>query len=409
MEHLDRAEVDGEAIVEGPTVEFMDHNSRPPSQQSPGKGEPSTNREREAEQRACSLDLVVGTTPTSGHEAHGHTIPVPNPKRPHSAPSKGDDNLETYEQGRRCQSPPHVHREYTHNSQSRAVIATAGDTQIEPHSLRRSVGSCEVRPSRTIHEWQDWTLAHSYLANMGGIIHSHIDYNGEMEHKVLTGNKLCHLSWENEKHPLEQLVLSQEDIADRSKADWFLRALAVLQISWLVITVIARHVSSLPLTQLELATSAFSVFAVATYAVNWWKPKDISQPIRLIGWGDGIHDHAEPTQSIVFHFRSPARAREKAKRMMMDTSRVENDVVELQGRLPLIFQLMAFAAFMFGGIHCLAWNFAFPSRAEAILWRTASVASAIVPILPLAASIIANHVITLAENVAYSLMKSKLD
>ncbi|AEO64350.1 uncharacterized protein THITE_2034396, partial [Thermothielavioides terrestris NRRL 8126] len=64
----------------------------------------------------------------------------------------------------------------------------------------------------------------------------------------------------------------EDDIKDKSKADWLGRGLAVVQTTWIILNVASRAATELPLTQLEIATVAFSVFAIATYLANWWKP-----------------------------------------------------------------------------------------------------------------------------------------
>jgi hypothetical protein len=76
-------------------------------------------------------------------------------------------------------------------------------------------------------------------------------------------------------HPFTGFFLDRDDVEDKSKTDWLLRALAVVQISWLIVTVIVRGAVGLSLTQLELSTAAISTMAVFTYAAYWWKPKDI--------------------------------------------------------------------------------------------------------------------------------------
>jgi hypothetical protein len=45
-----------------------------------------------------------------------------------------------------------------------------------------------------------------------------------------------------------------------------------------------------------------------------------------------------------------------------------------------IFLLMALGT-IFGGIHCSGWNFSFPTYAEQKLWRVASLAVTVIPIL----------------------------
>jgi hypothetical protein len=39
------------------------------------------------------------------------------------------------------------------------------------------------------------------------------------------------------------------------------------------------------------------------------------------------------------------------------------------------------AGCLFGSIHCIAWNFVFPTRTEVIMWRVAAVASTAMPLL----------------------------
>ena len=36
---------------------------------------------------------------------------------------------------------------------------------------------------------------------------------------------------------------------------------------------------------------------------------------------------------------------------------------------------------LFGGLHCLAWNFQFPTRGEALTWRACSIITSAIPLL----------------------------
>ncbi|KAI1439429.1 hypothetical protein F5Y02DRAFT_424014 [Annulohypoxylon stygium] len=102
-------------------------------------------------------------------------------------------------------------------------------------------------------------------------------------------------------------------------------------------TIIMRAAGGLPVTQLEIATAAFSVFAITTYAANWLKPKDVSRPIRMTrpAYGRVWKGHA---------FRVP------------------NDVTGVEEGVPLIFGIMAVSSAVFGGVHLVTWDFEFPSR-----------------------------------------------
>ncbi|KAH6708721.1 hypothetical protein BKA61DRAFT_557532 [Leptodontidium sp. MPI-SDFR-AT-0119] len=254
------------------------------------------------------------------------------------------------------------------------------------------------RPSGTYHTTQYWTPTHSYFANMGGLLYPQqygLVRDNSPRYHALTGAKLSHRFCWGSDHPLQGLVLDKQDIEDKSKADWLLKSLAVLQITWLILTVLVRGVTGLPVTQLEIATLAFSIFAIATYAANWWKPKDVSQPTRLqaLSSGSAKPNAFDRTQEFMLRLRAPAKAADMAQRIR-DTGRVQNDVVWIEGNMPFIFSIMAVSALVFGGLHCLAWNFEFPSRAELILWRTASLTSAILPVISLASSLALNYVAT---------------
>ncbi|KAH0538934.1 hypothetical protein FGG08_004525 [Glutinoglossum americanum] len=62
---------------------------------------------------------------------------------------------------------------------------------------------------------------------------------------------------------------TEASIGDRSKADAFSKTFACVQSGWLVTQCIARLAARLPITELELATIAFVVCALAMYFF-WW-------------------------------------------------------------------------------------------------------------------------------------------
>ncbi|CZR63518.1 uncharacterized protein PAC_13415 [Phialocephala subalpina] len=257
-------------------------------------------------------------------------------------------------------------------------------------------------PHCKYHTTQYWTPTHSYFANMGGLLHPEqfvLVRGNSPRYYALTGAKLSSRFYWDSDHPLRGLVLDKQDIEDKSKADWLLKSLAVLQITWLILTVLVRGVTGLPVTQLEIAALAFSIFAIATYAANWWKPKDVSRPTRLqtLASGRAKRNGFDRTQEFILRLRAPAKAAGMAQR------------IRVEGNVPFIFSIMAVSALVFGGLHCLAWNFEFPSRAELILWRTASLTSAILPVISLASSLALNYVATTyTDHVLISSLMHKL-
>ncbi|KAF2994266.1 hypothetical protein E8E13_002274 [Curvularia kusanoi] len=269
-----------------------------------------------------------------------------------------------------------------------SVINAATQTSLGSEQGERiGVG----RRTKAYQTLQLWTLTHTYLANMSGIVYAdrlQSSYSGSYlpRYTALWASMIGpDYKWSTE-HPLKYLVLSKQDIEDKSKADWLLKGLAVLQISWLVLSVLVRGVKRLPVSQLEIATLAFAVFAVATYAANTWKPKDVAYPIKLDRFfpGSGEDKRGAAIASRLTHPRETINN---------DRVRRRNDYVWMEGDFPLMYTLMAISALAFGGLHCLAWNFEFPSFTDQMLWRLAAVVSALLPALQLALNVLSTYLI----------------
>lgn len=75
--------------------------------------------------------------------------------------------------------------------------------------------------------------------------------------------------------------ISKEYIKDKSKADHLAKVLVIAQASWLILQVIMRWASRLPVTALELNTLAHSICALLVYSLWWDKPLDIQDPTLL--------------------------------------------------------------------------------------------------------------------------------
>ncbi|KAJ4019515.1 hypothetical protein NW766_003249 [Fusarium irregulare] len=202
--------------------------------------------------------------------------------------------------------------------------------------------------SHLVPKTQVWTVVHSYFAQMGGLAYMdtlNVKYGGRTNahrYTVLTASKLSPRYIWHDTHPLQNLVLGKDDIEDKSKADSFVKSIAVFQIAWLVLNVIARAIKKLPITQLEIATIAFALMAILTYATNWWKPKDVSRPIRLIHPCEGEPRSVNARdfmQSFMIRLRQPHKAEENS-RDIPDIERVPNDWVWMEGQTPLFYHLI---------------------------------------------------------------------
>ncbi|KAK3953871.1 hypothetical protein QBC32DRAFT_337730 [Pseudoneurospora amorphoporcata] len=255
-------------------------------------------------------------------------------------------------------------------------------------------------------ETQIWTLSHSYYLNMGGI--HRLEVRGETRYVsptpryfVLRADSLVLQEAESLRvaHPLKDLRLSEDEIKDKSKADWIGKTVAILQIGRLGLDLINRAVYGRPVTQIELATVAFAIFAIVTYLINWWKPKDISEPTFLHPITSGKEDvvsntvkYSTLTEPFFSRLLVPVpheRASVSHSRRGPNEYRIGNDELWMDGRLPLIWPLMAVSCLIFGAFHCIAWSFQFPTWAERLTWRVASLTSTGLPLLALTGSFLA--------------------
>lgn len=240
-------------------------------------------------------------------------------------------------------------------------------------------------PDMSRDEERVWTLTHSYFANMGGF-ERHRNPNPNFNAIIpVTANTLINCCVGSDHDPLPTLALDENDINDKAKADWFLKSIAVAQISWLILSVIVRAVRKLPISQLEICASAFAVLAIATYFANWPKPKDVGTSVRFRVLADTYQCEAQKYHGEPFFRR---QIKPSGTLGAVVGCRIENDFVRLDGWLPTMAIAMAISTSVFGGLHCLAWNFEFPTKAELGTWMVASVLSATIPTFALLVNIV---------------------
>ncbi|KAI1393659.1 uncharacterized protein F4822DRAFT_20274 [Hypoxylon trugodes] len=295
------------------------------------------------------------------------------------------------------------------------VEPTIGEEKPVKTILERR--SLQAPDKSSYHSRQVWTITHAYFANMGGLLYpayrspewvAAVGSGNYLYYRALSGSILSHRNEWDRGHPLHGLVLGKRDIEDKSKVDWLLRCLTVLQVAWLVLTVLVRGVEGLPVTQLEIATMAFSILAIATYGANWWKPKDVSRPILIRKPSNMIPKEMmhDPARSLTLRLTNLGMTQDDAVQIS-EQYRVPNDVTQMEEGVPLIFSIMAVSSVVFGGLHLIAWDFEFPSHAELILWRASSLTSTILPLISLGLDLHLNYLVTTYTNnkVASSFLK----
>jgi hypothetical protein len=211
----------------------------------------------------------------------------------------------------------------------------------------------------------EWTLTHSYFANMGGFFYE--------DHFPLTASQYA-----QEENLYDVPRVTEEDIKDKGKQDIFAKGLAVLQISQLVLSLIVRKTRHLRFSQLEMLTLAFAVCGVGTYTACWYKPQGVGIPSKVKGRGPEVPNFSKTYDNFW-------EVLTNSKRSTKDIDRVKNDNIPLGTSEVTRWAIpgLAVMSAAFGCLHLIAWNFEFPTEREKLLWRIATVLSIAIPVIGL--------------------------
>lgn len=180
----------------------------------------------------------------------------------------------------------------------------------------------------------------------------------------------------------------EAELYDKSKSDTLIKLIALGQIIWLAIKLIARRIHGHPSTQLEIMTLAFAVCTSVTYLLLLRKPQDVKFPITIRAKGTPI-----PTQLLTLANFGPLVWFDAILFERWTSGRtnfwIPNTACHFVSRESFLgIRLRRYGAFwlgsaagalLLGAFHALAWDVVFPSPAERILWRVASVLTAAIP------------------------------
>jgi hypothetical protein len=220
---------------------------------------------------------------------------------------------------------------------------------------------------RVRHPHHDWTLVQAFYINMGGyairlpgksaskIPPSIADDRGVLTH--LGARSFCHIS-EHDMHDSDRL-LSDADIADRSKSDALAKCLAVFQILYFCTNCIARALKQLPLSPMEIGTLGFAFCSFMSFGFLFNKPRSVKTAIVV--------------EASIFDVNRRIREALEDERANRSGQRatIPNDMVDIS----LARKILPPLSLAFGAIHFAAWNFPFPTTIEQWLWRVCVVYS----------------------------------
>jgi hypothetical protein len=262
----------------------------------------------------------------------------------------------------------------------------------------------QVNPEETA-----WTLTHAHFIQMGGIVFKD-PKNREVGFKEPGVWKLekrpagpPERSWTDEDiQNFFALRLSEDAIADKSKASALAKTLVVMQVLWFVIQTIARALEGLPITHLEIVAIAFTLFNIGMYACWWDKPLDVECPLEVSGecgrdsekpdtdirWGgplmgsldtlpvgEWIYSHQAKLYPSLYCYH---KAKDSDSYLNEYFANLEDGI--LGGAFTLA---LSFTSATFGALHAVGWSLPSPSQPERMLWRVSCLVLTCYPFVPL--------------------------
>ncbi|KAF8331019.1 uncharacterized protein EI90DRAFT_3058220 [Cantharellus anzutake] len=204
------------------------------------------------------------------------------------------------------------------------------------------------RLSKKCETIQGWTLTHSYFTIMGGFTDGGDaitdpsdfgDYPGIVK-PVGHGTD-------------RQVAVTKQEILDKSKGDFFTKSIVILQLLWFTCQYVGRWASHLPRSQLEVMTLAYTALTIIVCALWWHKPLNLHFPIQVTK-----ESHQPPPTQVDQMHPAPLAAK----------------IVEIDPHW-----IFLVTGLIFGGIHCLAWSFSFPTSGETQLWRNGAIMITVAP------------------------------
>ncbi|KAG1895035.1 uncharacterized protein F5891DRAFT_1060368 [Suillus fuscotomentosus] len=231
-------------------------------------------------------------------------------------------------------------------------------------------------------------------------------YVDGMPRATLTSNELLEFV---RRGSVDMPVITEADIEDRSKGDGLSKGIAILQLVWFVSQLVARCIQNLPITLLEIDTLAVAALTCISYALWWKKPKDVgcpyivhlkanATPPDLLNYDynrdfsprsyyERIRGHifypfvcligieANPSPRAACYRRVPSLGGYNACKFD------DNGGLLTRYRVGKIILLSGcFNGMVFGGIHCLGWNYCFTAT-QSTLWRATSLLVICAPVV----------------------------
>jgi len=194
-----------------------------------------------------------------------------------------------------------------------------------------------------------WGLSQGYLARMGALKFK-FDENPSGLPSLDAIEKLAKCGM------LPTVSYLNAQIKTLRKSDRLVKAIACIQLLWLVVQTIARKVDGLPVTLLELNTLAQIWITLVLYGLWWYKPQGIEQ-VTTIDFSS-----CKKCQQRLHENRIKLDPRLRIFNLQRIDEYSKSEII-----IGMVVMLLGIAVYIV--IEFLGWTAYFPTRAEMIVWR----------------------------------------
>lgn len=199
------------------------------------------------------------------------------------------------------------------------------------------------RQLNNIRGWGSWSLEQSFLVVKNGV-------KDKGSGEILTADRLVELAdHDQQKHYVGihiDMLPQKEDIAKRSKKSCFEKVIAGGQALWFSTNVMSRLVGGYQVTLVEDLTMAYACCGLIATVAWFCCPQDIEDPFEIDLKGIGNLTKQVESRLCALHLCS----------------------LQIVGN-KCLSRLVILGFIMVTAIHLAAWQYPFPTAAEAWVWR----------------------------------------
>ena len=160
------------------------------------------------------------------------------------------------------------------------------------------------------------------------------------------------------------ILVTESEILDKSKGDGLGKLVTVRQTTWFIVQYLERWASHQPRAQVEVMTLAYAAVNVIVYVLWWDKPLNVQEPIDVHGRAIPINAREKTLHGAWFSIMFKTLA----------SLTVGNKAASGVTAFPAV-------GVLFGGVHCFAWQFPFPTKHEAVLWKVCAIYCTVYPVV----------------------------